>query len=152
MFHACESLYVRTFLGMATRPIQTKSFAAGVAGLCEREDLQDIWTDCRGSLASSQTSNLLICRIGAGCGFSQRQCMGSGDTSTGDSPNLFSFSFIFQVLPYRPLGQALEPRHLCHPEHRAGGGGGLAALHQGPRGQKSQGAAQTRGDALVSSL
>jgi len=58
--------------------------------------------------------------------------MGSEDTSTGDSPNRFPFGFIFQILPYRPLGQALEPRHLGHPEHRAGGGRGLAALHQGP--------------------
>ena len=56
---------------------------------------------------------------------------------------------MFKVLPHRPPGQALEPRHLSHPEHRAGGGGGLAALHQGPQRQKSQGAAQTRGDDLV---
>ena len=73
-------------VGLATKPTQTKRYVTGVAGLSEGENLQDIWTNCRGSFASSQLSSLLMCRNGAGSDFSQHQCMVSGDTSTGDSP------------------------------------------------------------------
>ena len=43
----------------------------------------------------------------------------------------------------------MEPRHLGHPEHRSGGGGGVAALHAGQRGGKSQAPAQAWRDGLV---
>ena len=63
-----------------------------------------------------------------------------------------SGTFLLQVISDRSPGQALEPRDLGDPEHRAGVGGGLAAVHQGPRRHKSQGAPQTWRDDLVSIL
>ena len=61
-------------------------------------------------------------------------------------------TFLIQVISDRSPGQALEPRDLGDPEHRARVGGGLAAVHQGPRWHKSQGPPQTRRDDLVSIL
>ena len=66
---------------------------AGVAGLGEGEDLQDIWTDCRGNLLPLlKNSHPPMFRTGAGSGFNQRQYTGSGDTSTGDSLSIHPFN------------------------------------------------------------
>ena len=59
-------------------------------------------------------------------------------------------TFLLQVISDRSPGQAVEPRDLGDPEHRTRVGGGLAAVHQGPRWDKSQGAPQTRRDDMVS--